>query len=161
MYWPPVAGQAPPSSAQASAPKKVAAPAKVQTPTISGMEPRLCATRLGTRKMPPPMMIPMTMATESARPSRRGRSCDIPTSLADADGAHVADDGGGDGLELGPAELEAHAAADEASLDHRAAPGGAVDLDERRLGAKDRMAGNERAPHALVSHGIRAILGLD
>src|SRR5215468_10197135 len=35
------------------------------------------ATRLGTRKIPEPIMVPATMATESRRPSLRGSSVGV------------------------------------------------------------------------------------
>src|SRR5688572_9463437 len=61
-YWPPVAGNAAPSSAQASAPKKDATPAKIHTERMAGVDERFRATRLGTRKIPPPMTMPTTIA---------------------------------------------------------------------------------------------------
>src|SRR6185436_20908233 len=73
-YWPPVDGNAAPSSAHASAPKKDVTPARVQTARIKGVDDRLLATRLGTRKIPPPMTMPTTMARESNSPSLRGSS---------------------------------------------------------------------------------------
>src|SRR5215813_12342750 len=73
-YWPPVAGIIAPSSAYASAPKKESTPVKIHAPTIHAAEGRLRATRLGTRKIPAPMMVPVTIAAESRRPSLRGRS---------------------------------------------------------------------------------------
>jgi len=66
--------QAAPSSAQASAPKNEATPAKIQTPRISTGVERLRATKLGTRKIPPPITTPTTMASASTNPSDRGSS---------------------------------------------------------------------------------------
>src|ERR1035438_4023943 len=59
-YCPPVEGNAVPSSAHASAPMNEITPAATHTPMIADAEGKLRATRFGTRKMPPPIMIPTT-----------------------------------------------------------------------------------------------------
>src|SRR5581483_10716409 len=71
IYCPPVAGNAAPSSAQASAPSSEIAPAAIHTARIAGADGRLLATRFGTRKIPPPIIIPTTIAIESTRERRR------------------------------------------------------------------------------------------
>ncbi len=43
---------------------------------IIEVDGRLRATRFGTRKMPPPIMIPITIAIESPSESRRANSAD-------------------------------------------------------------------------------------
>src|SRR5262249_25417768 len=58
-------------------------------------------------------------------------------------------------------ELQVHPAADEARLDHRAAPRGPVDGDQGRLRTKHRMPPDQRLSQALVLNRICAILGLD
>src|SRR6516225_8437422 len=77
-YWPPVEGNAAPSSAHANAPKNEITPASIHTLMINDIESKLRATRFGTRKMPPPIMIPTTIAIESPSESRRTSSTDEP-----------------------------------------------------------------------------------
>src|ERR1035437_5843755 len=69
-YCPPVEGNAAPNSAHASAPRNEIAPANTQTAMIIGADGTLRATRFGTRKIPPPIMIPTTIAIESPNESR-------------------------------------------------------------------------------------------
>src|SRR5438270_8355992 len=65
-----------PSSAQASAPKNDTIPAKIQTLRIDHTECSSWATLLGTRKMPAPMITPMTIESASSKPRLRGSSED-------------------------------------------------------------------------------------
>src|ERR1039458_5753762 len=59
------------------------------------------------------------------------------------------------------AEFQAHAAADVALFEHGAAPRGAVDVNEHRFRAEDRVAGNQRLAGAAVLNGVSAVLGAD
>src|ERR1700735_3518948 len=86
-YCPPVDGNAAPSSAPARAPTNESAPANPQTAIIIGTDGTLRATRFGTRKIPPPIMIPITIAIESPNESRRasptgGATPPLPSSIA-------------------------------------------------------------------------------
>src|SRR5882724_1270646 len=63
-----------PSSAYASAPKKVSTPVRLHTPRIKLAEGRLRATALGTRKIAEPITVPIRIAVASTRPSLRGSS---------------------------------------------------------------------------------------
>lgn len=57
------------------------------------------------------------------------------------------------------AELETHAATDEAGFEHRSAPSGSVDGDRNGLGAKYRMARDQRLVPTFIKNGVKAIFG--
>lgn len=58
------------------------------------------------------------------------------------------------------AKLQVHAASDEASLQHWAAPARSFDYDQNRLWAKLGMPRNKRLPLAARHNGIFAVLRL-
>src|SRR5580765_1990553 len=53
------------------APANASAPPRSHTQRIAVGLPTICATMIGTKKMPPPMTFEMTMAAASTGPSRR------------------------------------------------------------------------------------------
>src|SRR5947208_5308078 len=53
------------------APAKANPPPTTQTTRIDRASGRICATRIGTKKMPPPITLDTTMATASSGPRRR------------------------------------------------------------------------------------------
>src|SRR4030095_5032065 len=53
------------------APANASAPPRSQTQMIADGLPTICATMIGTKKIPPPMTLEMTMAAASTGPSRR------------------------------------------------------------------------------------------
>ena len=62
-----------PSSAQASDPKNEITPANIHTPRIAVADLICRATKFGTKKMPAPITMPITIDTASTKPSLRGR----------------------------------------------------------------------------------------
>src|SRR6476659_3941059 len=70
-YSPPARGRSAESSAYAIAPAKASAPPSNQIQRIAAGLPTICATMIGTKKMPPPMTFEMTIAAASMGPSRR------------------------------------------------------------------------------------------
>src|SRR5207247_2986374 len=70
---PPERGNSAASSAYVSAPHSVAAPPSTQLSRNSGTSSTRCAIEAGVRKMPLPMVEPITTATALQRPRRRGR----------------------------------------------------------------------------------------
>src|SRR5579859_1023693 len=75
-----------PSSAYASAPKKVSTPVRLHTMSISPADGRLRATALGTRKIAEPITVPIRIAVASTRPSLRGSSAFDMSGKASARG---------------------------------------------------------------------------
>src|SRR5438046_940710 len=73
MYTPPASGVAAPSSAIERAPARESAPPVTHMAMSAPTLPTRAATSCGTRKMPEPMIVPMTMAVEPSRPTARGR----------------------------------------------------------------------------------------
>src|SRR3954468_12617923 len=72
-YAPPVSGKAPESSARVSAPQSANSPPAIHT-AMSGRGPgSLSAMPAGERKMPEPIVDPMSTATALQRPSWRLR----------------------------------------------------------------------------------------
>ena len=70
---PPVSGIDAESSAKASAPHRTISPPRTQTPSIHTGSGTRVAMPAGVRKMPPPMVMPITRPIELQRPSRRTR----------------------------------------------------------------------------------------
>src|SRR5437868_2860945 len=70
-YSPPALGRSAASSAYAIAPAKASAPPSTQTSRMARASETSPATRIGTKKMPPPMTLETTMAAASKGPSRR------------------------------------------------------------------------------------------
>src|SRR4029078_151522 len=58
------------------APANASAPPSSHTHRIADGLPAICATMIGTKKMPPPMTLEMTMAAASMGPSRRSMADD-------------------------------------------------------------------------------------
>src|SRR6185436_570085 len=85
-YSPPALGRSADSSAYAMAPANASAPPSSQTQTIAVGLPTICATMIGTKKIPPPMTLEMTMAAASTGPSRRS-SADEEAGLGEGRGA--------------------------------------------------------------------------
>src|SRR5262245_15287467 len=73
-YCPPACGNNVASSAIDSAPHRQTTPPSTQTARIAGAEPASAAIELGTRKIPLPIISPMTTAVALEAPRRRG-SC--------------------------------------------------------------------------------------
>jgi hypothetical protein len=65
---PPVSGKAAASSPSESAPHSVTAPPRIQSPIISIGLGTFCAMPAGARKMPEPIVMPTTRATELQSP---------------------------------------------------------------------------------------------
>src|SRR3974390_2388736 len=72
-YSPPACGRIAPSSAYAIAPANASAPPASHAPSIADRCGTRCAPMTGTKKIPPPMTLEMTMAAASTGPSRRWR----------------------------------------------------------------------------------------
>jgi hypothetical protein len=72
-YTPPARGNAAAGSARASAPHTVMTPPAIQTTAMPRIDPVSVATVLGTRKIPLPMTLPVTIATAVQKPRRGGR----------------------------------------------------------------------------------------
>ncbi len=68
---PPVSGIDAESSANASAPQRTINPPSTHTPSIHTGSGTRVAMLAGVRKMPPPMVMPMTRPIELHRPSLR------------------------------------------------------------------------------------------
>ena len=69
---PPVCGKAPATSACVSAPHKASAPPTIQIEKSGSGPGSRSAMLAGERKMPEPIVVPMTTATALHKPSRRG-----------------------------------------------------------------------------------------
>src|SRR3954462_10530757 len=74
MYSPPASGFIAPSSAYVIAPKMESNPPTIHARYTSLAEPAACIISAGTRKMPLPMMVPMTIAVPCHTLSSRGSS---------------------------------------------------------------------------------------
>src|SRR2546425_8796143 len=70
-YPPPAFGRRAPSSPKHSAPTSATTPPTTQATMMSGADPTRSATVAGVRKMPPPMMPPITAIVPEKRPRRR------------------------------------------------------------------------------------------
>src|SRR3954471_22544777 len=68
----PVWGNAPATSASASAPQSAGAPPTTQTVSRGSGPGKRVAILAGDRKMPEPIVVPMTTATALHKPRRRG-----------------------------------------------------------------------------------------
>src|SRR5262249_32730534 len=71
---PPVSGKAPATSASVSAPQSATTPPAIQTPKSGTGPGSRFVTLAGVRKMPEPIVMPMTTAMALHRPRRRGSS---------------------------------------------------------------------------------------
>ena len=71
---PPVCGKAPATSASVSAPHSATMPPAIQTPNSGSGPGSRRAIPAGVRKMPEPIVMPMTTAIALHSPSRRGSS---------------------------------------------------------------------------------------
>src|SRR4051812_9842119 len=69
-YCPPTSGRRCASSAYTNAPASAITPPAIQTPSMRDGAERCCATTAGLRKMPAPMMPPITIIVASKTPSR-------------------------------------------------------------------------------------------
>ena len=78
---PPVSGNAPATSANVSAPHIATMPPAIQTVNTAAGPGRRFVTPAGVRKIPEPMVMPMTTAMQLQRPSFRGSSSDSGISL--------------------------------------------------------------------------------
>src|SRR5262252_4371416 len=74
---PPVSGNAPATSARVSAPQSATTPPATHTPNKGRGPGSRFAIPAGVRKMPEPMVMPMTTATALQRPSCRGSVPDV------------------------------------------------------------------------------------
>ena len=70
---PPVSGMAADSSAKASAPQSTIRPPSTQTPSMNTGSGTRVAMPAGVRKMPPPIVMPITRPIELHRPNLRTR----------------------------------------------------------------------------------------
>ena len=75
---PPVSGMAADSSAKASAPHSTMRPPRIHTPIMKTGSGTRAAMPAGERKMPPPMVMPMTRPMELQSPSRRSSVVMVP-----------------------------------------------------------------------------------
>src|SRR5215831_8795501 len=72
-YSPPACGRIAPSSAYAIAPAKASAPPTAHAPSSAEGRGTSCATMTGTKKIPPPITLEITIAAASRWPRRRWR----------------------------------------------------------------------------------------
>src|SRR5215831_17152758 len=111
---PPVSGNAPATSASVSAPQSATTPPAIQTPKRGSGPGRRFVTLAGVRKMPDPIVMPMTTAMALHSPRRRGSSA----VGAEAGASEAADRGRASDIPYGSSG-EAPERADEDKRVHR------------------------------------------